>query len=187
MTWKVGEDLVRSEMGSSRHNSQRREGPVFEDSETYAALRIATSGQVPTTGGVAHVDLDADAGSSTNERMRSGTRRAPRPSRTRLVARSATRGPSMEVDLVGGSRGERLVRTIGVVPVPPERQLRDEVGAAERNEHETSRALALQGAHQPLDDRDAAVLADGTEAVLDAAAAAPALEALRGELRCPGR
>src|SRR6185295_8757834 len=89
----------------------------------------------------------------------------------------------MEIDLVGSSRDEGLVRPLGVVPVTPARHLCDEGGAPERYEHKTPGALALEGAHQPLDDRDTAVLADGAEALPDPTTPAPAREALRSELR----
>src|SRR4030095_5146829 len=138
--------------------------------------------QMPTTEGIADVDLQLNAGSAANERMRSGTRRAPRPTRTRFVARSATRGPSVFVDLVGSSRHVGLVRSLGVVPASPERQFRVELGTSEWNEDESPRALALQGSHQALDDRDTAVLAHGSETVTDPTTPAPGCEAVRCEL-----
>ena len=132
---------------------------------------------------VAHVELDADAKPSTNERMRSGTRRPSRPSGTRFVAWSATGGTPTEVDLVGSPHSERLVRTLGVVPVPPKGQLAQEVSAPERDEDQPSRALGLERPHQAFDDGDAAVLTDGAEAVRDSVTAAPPGEVLLCELK----
>ena len=74
------------------------------------------------------------------------------------------------------------MRPVGVVPIPPERQLREEGVAAERNKDETPRALILERPHQAFDDGDAAELADGPEAVLDPSAPAPTRECLGGEL-----
>src|SRR5437867_9880244 len=67
--------------------------------------------------GVSDVEIDASDGTSTDERMRSSTRRTTRPSRARFIPRRAARGSTMEVDLVGSSRREGLVRPLGVVPI----------------------------------------------------------------------
>ena len=74
------------------------------------------------------------------------------------------------------------MRPLGVVPAAPERHLLREGGTSERNEHETPRALGLEGAYEAFDDSDASVLSDGSESVLDLPTPAPALESLRGEL-----
>jgi hypothetical protein len=91
----------------------------------------------------------------------------------------------MEVDLVGSSRRECLVRPVTVVPNRPQRQLSHEGGTSKRHPDEPSRALVLERPHQALDDRDAAVLADRSEAVLNPATPAPSWEAYLRELRAP--
>ena len=50
-------------------------------------------------------------------------------------------------------------------------------------DQQPSRALVLQAADQSFDDRDAAVLADRAEALLDLPTGTPPLEPLVGELR----
>src|SRR5213593_3485926 len=107
--------------------------------------------KVLAVGAVPEVDIEANTWASTNERMRSSTRRTARPPRARLVPRRAARGPSMEVDLVGSSCGESLMRPVGVVPAAPERQLLREGGTSERNERKTPRTLVLERPHHPFD------------------------------------
>ena len=68
---------------------------------------------------VAIVDgkIYSDSGTPTDEGLRARAPRSSGPSRTRFESRcSASRTPS-EVDLVWGSRTQRLVRSIGVVQV----------------------------------------------------------------------
>jgi hypothetical protein len=66
-------------------------------------------------GCVAHVEINVRTWPSTDERMRSSARCAPRPSRTRLESRRSAGGSSMEVDLVGGSCGEGDHRFLAAV------------------------------------------------------------------------
>lgn len=77
------------------------------------------------------------------------------------------------------------MRSPSVAPAAPQRQLAYEIDPPEGNENETTRAFALECPHDPLDDRDASVFADGSEAVSNAAAPAPTRETLGGELNAP--
>jgi hypothetical protein len=52
----------------------------------------------------------------------------------------------------------------------------------QRNDGQEARALVLHRPDEPLDHREAAVLADGAEPLLNAAATAPRSELLRREL-----
>lgn len=127
-------------------------------------------------------EIDASAWAPTDESVRSGARSVPRPSGTWLEARKSACGSAVEIHLVRGICGKNLVRPVGVVPAAPERQLMFHISATERDEHEPSRALALEGPDQPLHDRDAAVLTDRTKSVLDPPKPAPTFETLGGEL-----
>ena len=156
------------------------------------SARLRGSGQrdereMLAPGLVGDFELDPRAGAASDQHEWHGAGRSPWPSGARLEARSVTRGSSSEVDLVGSSRGERFVRSIGVVPAPPQRQLPDEVRPPEGNHDKPPRALALERPHQPLDDRDAAVFAHCAEAVADALSPAPATESFRCELHSPVR
>src|SRR5262249_8516748 len=140
-------------------------------------------GKVLAVGRVPDVEIDRNAWASTDERMRPGTRCPPRPSRARLEARRTACGSSMEVDLVGSSRVEGFVRALAIEPASPDRQFRDEGSSPERDEDQETRALRFERAHEPFDNRDAADLADSSEAVPDPATPTPAREALVRELR----
>src|SRR5437867_2582213 len=67
--------------------------------------------KVVAVGRVPEVEIEENTWTSPDERMRSSTRRTTRPSRARFVPRT-TRGPSMEVDLIGSSRGDAFVRAL---------------------------------------------------------------------------
>jgi len=73
------------------------------------------------------------------------------------------------------------VRPVPVVPADVQRQLALESRPAVRNK-QPSRALVLQGADHSLDDRDTAVLADGSESLADASSSAPPSKPLVAEL-----
>src|SRR5437870_4210776 len=88
----------------------------------------------------------------------------------------------MEVDLIGSPRTESLVWPVSVVPRRPECNLRFEAGTPNRYDGESPRALALDDPDEPLDDGDAAELADGSEPLSNPQTSAPTPEPPRGEL-----
>jgi len=75
------------------------------------------------------------------------------------------------------------MRPLRVVPSDEVVQLATERRGCQRNDRQQPRALVLHRLDEPLDDSQAAVLADGAESLLDAAGAAPRVELLRCELR----
>jgi hypothetical protein len=80
---------------------------------------------------------------------------------------------------------EGLVRAVGVVPLDVGVDLHLDLAKGERDE-DAPESLVLEGPDEALDDRDAALLADGAEAGTDAALFAPgAVIALK--LRAPVR
>ena len=68
-----------------------------------------------------------------------------------------------------------------VVPADVQRQLLLETRATIRDQ-QPSRALVLQGTDHTFDDCDTAVLADGSESLVDTSSSAPAPESLVAEL-----
>src|SRR5712691_1673068 len=114
-----------------------------------AAVELRGSGQghereMLATVGVAHFELDSGTRPPANESVRASARSSARPARARLKSWSATRWPSSEVELVGGSCAERFMRAVAVVPAAPQRQFPYEVGAPERDQHELPRAFGLE-------------------------------------------
>src|SRR5712692_8726656 len=88
----------------------------------------------------------------------------------------------MVVDLVGCGGAEPHVRPVTVVPGEVEGQFLLEGGETVRDREESSRALVLDGSDATLNHGQAAVLTDGTEPLVDAATATPALEPPGDEL-----
>jgi hypothetical protein len=74
------------------------------------------------------------------------------------------------------------VGPVSVVPLDEQADLAAEGYSIQRHENSTQR-LALHGPHEPLDDRDAAVLLDGPESLPDAVTAGPCSESFVCELR----
>jgi len=89
----------------------------------------------------------------------------------------------IEVHAHGSLSFERLVRAVLVVPVDVERYLHSNLINTKRNQ-DASRAFVFHGADQSFDDGDAAIFADGAEALLYRSwrLAAPCPERVRGEL-----
>jgi len=85
------------------------------------------------------------------------------------------------VDLRWGPSLQCLMGAVVVEPGRVAAQLVPHRGELQRHEN-PSRALSFHRAHEPFEDRDARVLADGSEAKPYAAAAAPGLEGLAEEL-----
>ena len=99
----------------------------------------------------------------------------------RLEARLATSGTPAEVDFIGSGAAQGHVRAVGIEPCKEQDKLVVEarVRAARRP---ALRRFALEAAEETLDDRDTAALADSAPVLADAMTAAPALEAISGEL-----
>ena len=71
---------------------------------------------------------------------------------------------------------------MGVVPAYEQQDLVFESRFLERHEQQSPRAFVLDCSHQPLDDRDTALLADGPEPLPNPAATTPQAEPVVGEL-----
>jgi len=82
------------------------------------------------------------------------------------------------------SSSKSLMRAVLVVPREVEREFVPYVGEPQRHEDRAS-ALGLHGADEPLDDGDAAVLADRAEAQVDLPAPCPAFQGRAIELAAP--
>lgn len=79
------------------------------------------------------------------------------------------------------------MRPVRVVPAAPKRQFARKLGPPERHEHQPSRELSLERPHQALDDRDAAVLADGAKAMTNPVTLTPVRKTAVDELRASVR
>ncbi len=161
--------------------------PILVPRETrfLATLRDASQrhdGEMLTPAAVLDVQLDRDSWSSSHERMQRSARRPSRPPGSRFVSRSPASRECAEVDFVGCARSEARVRPLGVVPGDVVVELAAERVSRQRNDRQQARALVLHRLDEPLDDGEAAVLADGAEALLDAATDAEGPELLRCEL-----
>lgn len=69
-----------------------------------------------------------------------------------------------------------------VIPRSKQVQFLSERFSAQRSKQKPPRAFSFHGANEPFNDSDAAMLTDGAEARLDAAALAPGLESVAPEL-----
>lgn len=127
--------------------------------------------------------LQLSAGPSTDERLLARAHGSSRPSRALFEARLAARGEPPEVDLVGRAALQARMRTLGVVPSDVVVELAPEGALRQRHNRQQACALGLQRLDEALDDGEAAVLADGAEALGDAVAAAPRRELAGDELR----
>ena len=85
------------------------------------------------------------------------------------------------IGLVGRGAMETRVRAILVIPIGKQLKLSAE-GLAAKWHEDDARTLALQAQDESLDNRDAAVLANGTESGCDAFEIAPAFEHVTPEL-----
>ena len=169
------------------HDVMSRRLPHFMSCHAKAegTLRDAlerNDGKLLTTAVVLDAQLDHSSGSSSNERVRLRARRPSRPALARLESRPPARRELIEVDLIGRSRAESRMRPFRVVPGGVVIELASECRSRQRNDRQKPCALVLQGTYEPLDHGEAAVLADGAEALLDAATPAPCSEIVRSEL-----
>ena len=130
---------------------------------------------------VPDAEFESHTASPSHSGPRRTARRVPRPLPTRLESRRQAGGREIVVDLVRGLAVERFTGTVVVVPGRKQSQL-----AAEAIElvgdQQPSGALALDRPHQSLDDGNAAVLPDRTEALASLSPPAPSSEVLIGEL-----
>ena len=166
--------------------STRFPSGASSDADAIAVLRDALEGddrQVPATSTMLDDQIDHGSGLPSNERMRAGARRSLRPTRSRFEPWPPARGERAEIDLVGGARAESGMRPLGVVPVDVVIELASERGSRQGHDRQEPRALVLQGTDEPLDDGEAAVLADSAETLLDAVPATPRSELVGRELR----
>ncbi len=88
----------------------------------------------------------------------------------------------MEVDFVGGRGSEAGVGPVAGVPGEVKPELLLEIGETVWSRDQASSALGLNRPDAALDHGEAAVLADGAEALMDAAAVAPSSEFPGNEL-----
>ena len=108
---------------------------------------------------VAQLQFDHLPDLATHFSLRRGARRSPRPAPPRLDPRRFAGTIAVEVDLVGRCGSQPLVRTVAVVPLEVERQFPSHALALVRDQ-QPPRALVLHRSDEPLEDGDAAVLAD---------------------------
>jgi hypothetical protein len=118
--------------------------------------------------------LDLGGGPSTG--------RSARPLPARLEPRRFGARLDLAVDLLRGRAFQEIMRPMPVVPVDVEPELASK-RVASVGDKQSTRALFLHRSDQSLDDGDAAVLADGAEALPDAPTPAPLPEPLVSELR----
>jgi len=129
----------------------------------------------------ADVKSESNTAPTTNLDLRRSARRASRPTLPWLESRCATSGRLPEVDFVGRPTVQPSVRPIAVVPRSKQRQLFAK-GAPAAGDHDSPCATVLHRENEPLDDGDAAVLADGTEPLTDSLSTTPLSDSSRDEL-----
>ena len=158
---------------------QRSDSTVNLSSSDAAQL---DDGQVLASRAVLDRKFEPRTATPIDLRMRPSAGRAARPSTSWLETRSEARGRSSEVDLVRRAYTETGVWSVFVVPVDEVKQLAPEDVALVGDQH-AARALALHRTNEPLDHRDASVLTNRAEPLLDASTATPPTEPGVGELR----
>ncbi len=162
--------------------------PTFvpHEARSPVALRDASKrhdGEMLPPAAVLDTQLDRNSWSSSHERMRRSARRPSWPTGSRFESRSPASRESPEVDLVGRASTESRVGPPGVQPRHVVVELTSERRSREGHDGQQARALVLHRLDPSFDDGEAAVLADGAEALLDSATAAPGVEHFRRELR----
>ena len=136
---------------------------------------------VSATFDVADVQFEPCTAPTIDLRPRSCAGRSSGPLPSRLEPRLRARGGDARIHLVGARAAKCLMRTIPVVPGLEGQQLGLHRGIGVGDDQAT-RAVALQRLDQTFDERDAAVLADGPETLLDAESFDPCLERVGPEL-----
>jgi hypothetical protein len=153
---------------------RRRRGPLRHSLQLY-------EWEVPSPRQVTNVQFDPLSATTSNLRLRPGTRRAPWPMTSRFIPWLATSRPSAEVDFVRRCTVESVVRPMPVVPGHEHRQLSPEVLSTVRNQ-QLPGALTFDGSNQPLDHSNTAVLANRTEPLTNPSPTTPTPESLVAEL-----
>ena len=95
-----------------------------------------------------------------------------RISSARLDAAPQARGQALVAHLRRSRASERSMRAVGVVPGHEHFELTANVALSKRHQ-DFAQPLLLQRSHEPFENRDGAMLADGAEPRLDAVAVAP--------------
>ena len=126
--------------------------------------------------------LKAQAWVATSLRLRTGTDGVTWPSLPRLPPWALAGGRDASVGFIRRSAAQGRVRPMLVEPGDPLIGVSAERTLPQRHD-DPPEALVFESADEPLDDRDAAVLADGTETRADLASLAPSLEPFAPELR----
>src|SRR6266852_234315 len=137
---------------------------------------------MPALAEVADVEVELDSRPTPYQSPWCRARRATRPSRPGLEARSADGRSTMVVDLVGGRTAESRVGPVAVVPGEVKPDLLPECRETGWDRDEPPRALVLERPDAALDHSEAAVLTDSPEPLSDTAATAPTSELLGDEL-----
>ncbi len=138
--------------------------------------------QMPPSPASFEHEFEPGTGLPSYERLRPRASRRPGPSSTRLESWLPMGGHPVEVDLVRCRPAKEGVRPDLVEPGDVLAQLPLEL-LKPKGEEQQPDALVLQGANEPLNDGEAAVLPDGSEALADASTATPRLELAGRELR----
>ena len=155
--------------------------PIFVSREARSpvALRDASKrhdGEMFPPAAVLDTQLDRNSWSSSHERMRRSARRPSWPTGSRFESRSPASRECTEIEFVGRAGAESRVRPLGVEPGDVIVELAAERVSRQRNDRQQPRAFVLHRLDKSLDDGEAAVLADGAEALLDSTTAAPDAE-----------
>lgn len=173
---QAAHDFMRTRLPLGARRSATAEGALRDALE-------GNDGKMSSSSAMLQDEFNHSARSSTNQRVRRSARRPSRPSRARFKSRTSTGGECPEVDLVGRSRAESRMRPLDVVPSDVVFELAPERSSRQGHDRQKPRALVFQRADEPLNDGEAAVLADGAEALLDAVTTTPGPKRVRGELR----
>ena len=127
------------------------------------------------------MEIQASSTATSNRYLGHGAWRAAGPVSSRLEPRCEASRSKTLIDLVRCSTIECFAWPVAVVPIDEQRQLPPKA-IAPVGHQELSRALALDGPDEPLDDCDAPVFADRTEPLTNPSATAPLPECLVAKL-----
>jgi hypothetical protein len=172
-----GPFLVFGARGANHFTLQARSVGASLGAKSLVPLRRPFEGderEVPVATEPLDVEFELSAGLSAQPGVRRGADRVAQPVWARLEARPPAGCRDSPVSFLGCAPGKELVRSEAVVPVLVESAGFLEATAVEWNDH-AAKELVLHAKDEPLDDGDAALLADGPEARLDPAPPAPAI------------
>src|SRR5207245_3716619 len=131
-------------------------------------------GQMPASAVITDREMERDSGLTADESLRRSAWGTTRPPRAGLEARGPIGRAAMVVDLVGSGGAESRVRPVAVVPGAVDGQFLLHDGEAVRDKNQSPGDRVLDGSDAAFDRRDAAVVAEGAEALAAAATAASA-------------